>query len=82
MIFAAVIIVAFLIILSCYLIGLKKVFWKIMYFVTLRWLLVYIYNIRHVVEEAKAAQDPEVIEIIKECHIDNHHFEILRKSPY
>lgn len=63
MIYLAIGIVGFLCILNCYLYGIQKLFWKFMYFITLRWLLVYIYNIRHKVQDyiEKKPEDDEVL---------------------
>lgn len=73
MIYAGILILVFLIIGNCYLVGFKKVFLKWMYFITLRWLLVYIYNIRHKVEEMiEPESEEDDIEIPKECKMENH----------
>lgn len=71
--YAVIVILAFFCIGNCYLVGLKKVFWMFIYFITLRWLLVYIYNIRHKVEESfEPESENEDIEIPKECKIEDH----------
>ena len=77
MIYLAIGIVVFLCILNCYLYGIQRLFWRFMYFITLRWLLVYIYNIRHKVQDLIEKKPEDDNDIPLECHIDSHSFKII-----